>query len=410
VKITRSLAVAAAAGLLCTGGAALAATPSPQPPTASAQPPTASPQPPTASSQPPTASPQPPIKHVFVIVLENEGYSSTFGSPVEDPYLAETLPREGALLTQYYATGHVSNDNYIAMVSGQGPNPQNQSDCQLYDDFVGTGPLYDGQAVGTGCVYPSSVETIGNQLTAKGLTWKGYMEDMGNVPSRESPVCGHPALNSRDNTQSAVPGDGYVSRHDPFVYFHSIIDDQAYCDAHVVPLGSTSGAMPNGTPPNTTGLATDLEKVSTTPNLSFVIPNVCDDGHDYPCTNQPSGPSALADIDAFLDKWVPLITSSPAFKENGLLVVTFDEGSTSDGSSCCNEQPGPDTPLPGIIGIGGGRTGAVLLSPFISPGTVSVTPYNHYSLLASIEDFFGLPRLGYAATTSSTFGKDVFNR
>jgi hypothetical protein len=350
----------------------------------------------------------PAIGHVFVIVLENEGYSSTFGNPANDPYLAETLPSEGALLTQYYATGHVSNDNYIAMVSGQGPNPQNQADCQIYDDFVGTGPIYDGQAVGTGCVYPSSVPTIGNQLTARGLSWKGYMQDMGNVPSRESAVCGHPALNSQDQTQSAVAGDGYVTRHDPFVYFHSVIDDQSYCDTHVVPLGSSTGALPAGTPAGTTGLATDLQRISTTPNLSFIIPNVCNDGHDYPCTNQPSGPSALADIDAFLQKWVPMITSSPAYKKDGLLVITFDEGATSDATSCCNEQPGPDTPLPGISGPGGGRVGAVLLSPAIRGGTVSSTPYNHYSLLASMESFFGLARLGYAATTSSTFGADVF--
>lgn len=351
----------------------------------------------------------PAIGHVFVIVLENEGYSSTFGNPAADPYLAETLPQEGALLTQYYATGHVSNDNYIAMVSGQGPNPQNQSDCQIYDDFVGTGPLYDGQAVGTGCVYPASVPTVANQLTAKGLTWKGYMQDMGNVAGREAPVCGHPALNSQDGTQSAVAGDGYVSRHDPFVYFHSIIDDQAYCDAHVVPLGSTTGALPAGTPPGTTGLATDLASESTTPNLSFITPNVCNDGHDYPCTNQASGSSALGDIDTFLQTWVPLITNSAAYKDHGLLVITFDEGATTDSSSCCNEQPGPDTPLPGITGIGGGRVGSILLSPLIKPGTVSATPYNHYSLLASIEDAFGLARLGYAATTSSTFGSDVFN-
>lgn len=350
----------------------------------------------------------PPVRHVFVIVLENEGYTATFGNPVADPYLAETLPREGAMLSQYYATGHVSNDNYVSMVSGQGPNPQNQSDCQIYDDFVGTGPAYQGQAVGSGCVYPESVPTIGNQLTENGLSWKGYMQDMGNVSNREAPVCGHPSPNGQDHTQSAVAGDGYVSRHDPFVYFHSIVDDQKYCDTHVVPLGTTSGALPAPTPPGTTGLATDLKKEATTPNLSFIIPNVCNDGHDYPCTNQASGSSALADIDSFLKTWVPLITSSPAYRDNGLLVITFDEGATSDTSSCCNEQPGPDTPLPGISGTGGGRVGAVLLSPFIAPGTVSVTSYNHYSLLASMEDFFGLPRLGYAATTTATFGRDIF--
>lgn len=350
------------------------------------------------------------IGHVFVIMLENQSYAGTFGDPAADPYLARTLPAKGALLTNYYGTGHESNDNYVSMISGQGPNPQNQADCQIYDDFLGTGPLIDGQAIGTGCVYPTSVPTVANQLSAKRLSWKGYMEDMGNVPSREAPVCGHPALNSQDKTQSAVAGDGYVSRHDPFVYFHSIVDNQAYCDAHVVPLGTTAGVLPKGTPRGTTGLATDLKRESTTPNLAYIVPNLCDDGHDFPCTNQRSGASALADIDAFLGRWVPLITGSPAFKKDGLLVITFDEsdGPQSDSTSCCNEMIGPDTPLPGITGTGGGRVGAVLLSPFIRAGRVSSVPYNHYSLLASIESYFGVSKLGYAATTSATFGKDVF--
>jgi phospholipase C len=354
----------------------------------------------------------PRVRHVFVIVLENQGYQGTFGTPKADPYLARTLPARGALLTDYYATGHESNDNYIAMVSGQGPNPQNQADCQYYDDFVGTGPTApDGQAVGSGCVYPQSVQTVGNQLSENGLSWKAYLQDMGNDPKRESAVCGHPALNSRDGTQSAVAGDGYVTRHDPFVYFHAVIDDSRYCDAHVVPLGTAAGRLPGGTPRGTTGLATDLKRAATTPALSFIVPNVCNDGHDYPCVNQKSGPSALADIDGFLQTWVPLITRSPAFRRNGLLIVTFDEsdGPQSDSSSCCGETPGPDTPLPGITGLGGGRVGAVLISPFIRPGTVSHQPYNHYSLLASIEQLFGLPRLGYAAGRR-TFGRDVYTR
>ena len=348
----------------------------------------------------------PAVRHVFVITLENEGYAATFGNPSADPYLAATLPGEGAMLTQYYGTGHVSNDNYIAMISGQGPNPQNQSDCQVYTDFIGaqgpdTGLSTDGQAIGTGCVYPSSVQTVANQLTAKGLAWKGYMEDMGNIPARESAACGHPTLNTQDQTQTAVPGDGYVTRHDPFVYFHSIIDSAAYCDSHVVALGAASASS---------GLAADLQSVSTTPNLSFITPDVCDDGHDYPCTNDPSGASALADIDNFLSTWVPLITSSPAYQQDGLLVINFDEssGPQSDSAACCGEGPGPDSPLPGITGLGGGRVGAVLLSPFIKAGTVSNVAYNHYSLLASIEDYFGLQRLGYASTVTSTFGSDVF--
>src|ERR1035437_8114148 len=71
----------------------------------------------------------PGIHHVFVIMLENEGYSSTFGNPSADPYLATTLPSKGALLQNYYGIWHLSNDNYIAFLSGQAPNPSNQADC-----------------------------------------------------------------------------------------------------------------------------------------------------------------------------------------------------------------------------------------------------------------------------------------
>jgi phosphatidylinositol-3-phosphatase len=353
----------------------------------------------------------PPIRHVFVIVLENENYASTFGDPSADPYLASTLPRQGALLSDYYATGHESNDNYISLVSGQPPNPQNQADCQIFDDFVGADLLSDGVESGTGCVYPSDVPNIGTQLSAAGLNWKAYEEDMGNDPNRETAACGHPALNSQDQTQSAEAGDGYATRHDPFVYFHSVIDNQTYCDDHVVALGSPTGAMPAAALSHETGLATDLKKASTTPALSFITPNLCDDGHDYPCANQPSGASALADIDTFLQTWVPLITDSPAYRQDGLLEITFDEsdGAQSDASACCGEQPGPgDSPLPGITGPGGGLVGAVLESPFIAPGTVSATPYNHYSSLASWETLFGLPRLADAATVPATFGSDVF--
>jgi hypothetical protein len=345
---------------------------------------------------------------VFVIMLENENYATTFGDPAADPYLASTLPKEGALLNDYYATGHESNDNYISLVSGQPPNVQNQADCPLFDNFVGALMLPSGVEAGTGCVYPAEVQNVGTQLSTAHKTWKAYMEDMGNDPNRETAACGHPALESTDETEKAEAGDGYASRHDPFVYFHSVIDNQTYCDSHVVALGTPSGAMPAAALRGETGLATDLSSVARTPNFSFVTPDLCDDGHDYPCKNEPGGASALADIDKFLETWVPKITSSAAYRKDGLLEILFDEASSSESEACCEEMPGPGSPLPGVTGPGGGRVGAVLLSPFIKPGTVSGTPYNHYSSLASWENLLGLPRLADAASVPSTFGEDVF--
>jgi hypothetical protein len=352
----------------------------------------------------------PKVHHIFVIMLENEDYASTFGEPAADPYLAQTLPSEGALQSEYFATGHESNDNYIALVSGQPPNPANQADCQLFDNLLAPSSEPDGVEGGVGCVYPASVANIGTQLSATHHNWKAYEQDMGNDPNREAAACGHPALESKDETQDAVEGDGYATRHDPFVYFHSVIDEQSYCDKHVVALGAPSGAMPAAALRGETGLASDLEHLGKTPAFSFITPNLCEDGHDFPCKNQPSGASALADIDHFLETWVPKITGSQAFRQGGLLMITFDEsdGAQSDSTSCCEEKPGPSSPLPGITGPGGGRIGAVLLSPFIKPGTVSDVPYDHYSALASFETLLGLPRLAYAASVPATFGADVF--
>jgi hypothetical protein len=335
---------------------------------------------------PGTASALPPIKHVFIIVLENKDYSDTFGPDSKAPYLARNLTGQGQLLTHFHGIGHLSLPNYVAMVSGQSPNPQTQADCQFYTDFAPGTIGADGQALGQGCVYPATVKTIADQLEAKGLTWKGYMEDMGTP-------CRHPVIGAHDETQSAKANDQYAARHNPFVYFHSIIDTPA-CDANDVPLDR---------------LPTDLGSASRTANYTFITPDLCADGHDAGC---PDGsPGGLEGIDAFLRKWVPRILASPAYKAGGLLIVTFDEAA-SDNAACCNEQTGPNTPNPAgpEPGPGGGKTGAVLLSQYIQPGSTNPTEYNHYSLLRSMEDLFGLPHLAFAAQDGlKPFGSDVFN-
>jgi len=341
-------------------------------------------------------SPPPPIRHVFIIVLENESASTTFAANSAAPYLAKTLRREGAYLPKYYGIGHESNDNYVAMISGQPPNVDNQSDCQFYGDFppdLGTGAY--GAQEGDGCIYPSGIQTIAGQLDQAGHTWRDYNEDMGKTPTREAAECGHPAVNSMDDTQEATAQDQYATRHNPFVYFHSIIDNTTLCDTHVVNLKL---------------LPENLKRARSTPNYVFITPNLCHDGHDSPCKDgQPGG---LVSVNGFLKKWVPRITHSPAFRQqNGLLIITFDEAATSDASSCCGEIAGPAAADPGLDGPGGGDVGAVLLSPCIKPGTVSEQPYNHYTMLRSIEDIFQLGHLGYAQLPGErSFGSDVFTR
>jgi hypothetical protein len=212
------------------------------------------------------------------------------------------------------------------------------------------------------------------------------------------------------------------------MYFHSIIDSPS-CKTHVV---------------NLTHLPADLAQERTTPNFVFITPNLCDDGHDGSGTGAPGTdcangqPGGLTSADAFLKTWVPQIMASPAFRKDGLLIITFDESNfvedasvnsatgqetvdiTFPGQTCCDQQPGPnlegvrpgtftlvDTPslVENIVinGYGGDQVGALLLSPFVKPGSTSDIQYNHYSLLRSLEDIFKLhEHLGYAADNPET--------
>ena len=334
----------------------------------------------------------PAIKHVFVINLENKNYDETFGPSSPAPYLSQTLAGQGLLLSQYFAIGHVSLDNYIAEISGQGPSKQTQLDCFTYTDFVSTGTGDLGQALGDGCVYPKSVKTIADQLTAKKLSWKGYMEDMATP-------CKHPELGAKDPDVVASAAGTYATRHNPFVYFHSIVDSPI-CEKNVVSLDP---------------LETDLASVKTTPNFSMITPGLCNDGHDAQCFD--GTPGGLEAANTWLQTWVPKILASPAYKKDGLLIVTFDEaegaGDTADATTCCNTPTYPNvTSASSIVpGPGGGRIGAVLVSPFIKPGSTSDTPYNHFAMLCSLEDIFGVKHLGYAAQPGlQCFGKDVYTK
>ncbi|MBO0731205.1 MAG: hypothetical protein J2P57_18255, partial [Acidimicrobiaceae bacterium] len=298
-----------------------------------------------------------------------------------------------------------------------------------------------------------------------------YSEDMGNDPARDggSPDpqggtdCAHPTqVNGQagDDTNNAegpnatgsqvksATTDQYADRHNGFIYFHSVIDNPAYCDRHVVPLGTVTHGH----------LAQDFARASTTPEFSFITPNLCNDGHDATCagTNAAGGTTGgLVGFDTWLQNWMPLILSSPAYRDGSMLVViTADEGAITDATAAPGEQPGPGSANPGyspllnvpeaafggltlyqVLGVtgltpnqeppagtmpGGGPTGALLLnSRWIKAGTVNNTAYNHYSALRSYEDLLGITRggsdgeghLGMAGTPGlAPFGPDVFNR
>jgi Phosphoesterase family len=307
------------------------------------------------------------IKHVWLIILENKSFDATFTGLNKNTYLWETLPSQGVLLKNYYGTGHFSLDNYISMVSGQATQPDTQSDCPFYDKFSGTvdfdgtlksnpdygqvlSPVGPNAAAGSnGCVYPADVPTLFNQLDAAGVNWKGYAQDLGN-PDESGPThdagtefCGapYPEPGPRGSTAFPNPGsangtDQYVPKHFPFPWFESIRDAGDCNEAHIANLFSP-----------TNGLYHDLQSAATAPAFSWITPNNCSDGHDAVChgnnlsggfkkgtpleeATQPNEPvnftGGLHAADLFLEHVVPEIEESPAFKEGGLIDVTFDEG------------------------------------------------------------------------------------
>jgi hypothetical protein len=439
------------------------------------------------------------IEHILVINLENENFNATFGANSPAAYLNTTLLQKGKLLVNYFGTSHVSLGNYISQVSGQAPTPSTNNDCidlaslshpPVVGGFTNVVPGTDaadqesfpGQVVGDGCVYPApshgtkGARTIGDQLDAvygrsreeregreRRLNWRAYAEDMGDDPVRDYGVpdalggaaCAHPPIGGVDNSNSASAHDQYATRHNPFVYFHSVIDDQKRCQERVVPLGRVVVGT-GGTLDRFQGhLYEDLRRIESTPRFMFVTPNLCNDGHDATCagpnvegTTNTAGKSVggLIGADLWLKHWMPMIFASPAYRSGKMLVVlTFDESGFADARACaaedqtdCKSPTGPNVSNPGfspILGLfhlqtrptknftyaGGGQVGAVLFNPrYIRAGTVhSTQSYNHYSALRTYEDLLGISEggddgfghLGYASQAGlKPFGTDVFDR
>ena len=195
-----------------------------------------------------------------MLVLENSSYNkvaggSPFLTPGFSPYLSGVLTKQGNLLTQYWGTGHNSLDNYIAMVSGQAPNPDSQGDCLSGSEWTPSNPTTDphGQVIGQGCYLPAQVKTLANQLEERGLTWKGYMQDFRDSTALDGAAC--PA--TQGNNPTGV--DQYVRKHDPWQWFHSLVDDQDSCLSKDVALQK---------------MGRDLQSIKTTANFNFTTSNL----------------------------------------------------------------------------------------------------------------------------------------
>ncbi|MGH2833676.1 MAG: hypothetical protein ACRDK2_12955, partial [Solirubrobacteraceae bacterium] len=368
----------------------------------------------------PAANALPPIKHVFLIVLSDQGFNAAFGGDSSAPYLSKTLPKLGELLPDYYAVSSGELTNEIALISGQGPTSQTAINCPVYSAITPGTVGAEGQVLGSGCVYPQQTLTLADQLTSAGKTWRAYVEDNEGQPS----TCRHPALESSDQNQTPSPGDAYVTWRNPFVYFQSLTSGQA-CAENDTGLGQ---------------LSSDLKSASTTPSFAYIAPGPCQDGAEEPCA--PGQPAGLGAANSFLEKLVSEIELSPAYGQGGMIAITSDQapqsGPAADSSGCCLTSTYPNlqsmpiasstsTGATGATGStgstgatgpsaeaqtpGGGKVWLLLISKYVKADSVNaIGQYNHFSLLLSIENLFGLKPLGYAGAKGLLpFDKSVYN-
>jgi hypothetical protein len=332
--------------------------------------PVSEPTPKQPAAKPSTPEPEAGrVKHVFVISLTSPGYEQSLGAQSQMPYLSATLRPQGELLSNYSLLGEAGLPNQIAALSGQPPNATTGAGCPTFAEFPPTAKVSaQGVVSGSGCVYPVETLTFADQLSTAQLTWHAYVDGMvDEVGSPDN--CVYPGPEEAD---VAEPG-GYATNQNPFVYFHSLLD-----------LGDCSA---NDTPIDP--LTADLRKAEKTPTFSFIAPTPCNAGATGQCP--VGGTEGPASADAFLSTWVPKILASPAYKADGLLIVNFAAANPPVTTPEAAPAPASD-PL---------RVGALLLSPFLTPGSTDAAPYNPYSILRSNEDLFGLDPLGLAAATKT---------
>jgi hypothetical protein len=284
------------------------------------------------------ASGIPLFSHVFVIMMENTSKSS-LDAATNTPYL-KGLGTKWATGSDYHGTSHPSLPNYLALTSGSDHSVA--CDC----DPVGNAcSLCNTVAFPSGCGCNQSATHIGDQLDTAGKTWKAYADGA-------SKPC--------DTTNAGA----YATRHVPFLYYENMKaeSEDARCKSHVVPY---------------TGFAADL--AGTPPQFTYIAPSL---DHDMHGTGLQQSAADVAAGDTWLAANAQAIIDSAAFKSGGLLVVVWDEDDGSGGIL----PPKTDDPIPIYVA-----------SPYAkSAGYVSAVNGNHYSLLATIEDGLGLPRMGSA--------------
>jgi phosphoesterase family protein len=296
-----------------------------------------------------TATAFPRYDHIFLIIEENHGFSQIIGNPAAQRL--NQLADQYGLATASFSVADPSAPNYVAMLGGS------------------TFGIADNNAY-----YLHTVDkpSLMSQLEAAHLTWKGYLQSM--------PYAGFKGI-CYPNRCNGVPDFDtlYNSKHNGIPYFKSIQSDPSEM-AKMGPL---------------TQLGADL--AAGPPNFGYIVPDECNDMHGAPpyCVDS-SDPGDVADnalvgmADKLAGSIVDQIRAARFWSRgNNAIVITFDEGADGDTSGCCGTVPG------------NGRVTTIVITSHGPRGLKDPTPYNHYSLLQSLQGAFGLGCLEQTCDTAN---------
>jgi phospholipase C len=321
---------------------------------------------PGVSSAGTVTSPVPRYQHIVEIMMENTSFSTIIGNPIA-PQL-NALASEYGLATKYFGVTHPSQPNYVANIGGSFFGIQDDNQFYCTPALASTDPHCGGTTVD----HTVTDQNLADQLTAAGLTWKGYFQNLPPIPPSGLIKTGANANGPYSFKWPSNTVALYASKHNPFLNFTG-----------------TQGALANMVPD--TKLASDLAK-GRLANFSLIVPDQCHDMHGTGGCSDTNG--LISAGDTYVGNAVREIMNSPVWDQGtNAIVITWDEDDFSDvgkpGTGCCGADPG------------GGHVATIVITNQGEQHITDNTPYNHYSLLLTMEDAFGLPCLLHACDAAA---------
>ena len=284
-----------------------------------------------------------PFKHVFVIMMENTSFASLIGNP-NAPWINQAAKKYG-FATNYTGVTHPSQPNYIAATSGSLNGVTSDATTTI------------------------NVPNIVDQLEAHGKTWKAYMQSLF-------------AGGNTDKLASSAGNQLYERKHNPFVSYLDVQSSPERME-NVVALERFYDDLAN----------------NTVPDYSWISPDQCHDMHGRagatkadPC-DFSQVQRLIATGDAFLRATVNRIMASRAWTGNSAIFITWDESDFpfGDVSGCC------DAPA----AAGGGHVVTLVISHNEDEHITSDDPFNHYSMLSTIQRSWKLGCLAFTCDTAN---------